>query len=94
MYYNDPKYKSNKTIEFLKKIKSIDWSPYSPDLNSIENVWGLMARKIKQKDIMTQSHLIKAVKSAWEEIDQKVKENCIDSLHWRINDSISKNGDK
>ena len=58
------------------KIKSIDWPPYSPDLNPIENVWGLMARKIKPKDIMTKSDLIEAVKSALNEIDKEVIENC------------------
>ena len=72
MYDNDPKNKSNKAIEFLKtKIKSINWPPYSPDLNPIENVWEIMARKIKSKDIMTQWDLIEAVSSAWNEIDRK-----------------------
>ena len=95
MYDNDPKHKNNKAIEFLKKkIKIIDWPPYSPDLNQIENVWELMAREIKSKHIITQSELIEAVKSAWDEIDQELKENCIDSMPVRINDCISINENK
>ena len=49
MYENYPKQKSNKAIEFLKKrkLKNINWPPYSPDLNLIENVRRTMARKIK-----------------------------------------------
>ena len=53
-----------------------------------------MERKINSKDIMTQSDLIEAVKSAWDEIDQEVIENYIDSMPGSINDCIFINGDK
>ena len=43
---------------------------------------------------MTQSDLMEAVKSAWDEIDQKVIENIIESMPGRINDCIFINGDK
>ena len=56
-----------------------------PDLNPIPSVWRLMVRKIKSKDIITQSDLIEAVKSTWDEIDQEVIENYIDSMPGRIN---------
>ena len=90
MYDNHRKHKSNKAIEFLKR-KSIDWSPYSPDLNQIDKVRRLIARNIMPKDIIAQSDLIEAVKSAWNEIDQEEIENYIDSIPGRINDCISIN---
>ena len=49
---------------------------------------GLMTRKIKSKDIMTQSDLMEAVKPAWDEIDQEVVEYCIESMPERINDCV------
>ena len=38
---SDGKHKSNDSLKFYikNKIKVIKWSPYSPDLNPIENMW-------------------------------------------------------
>ena len=45
---NHPVHKSMNSLLFYKehKIKVIDFPPYSPDLNPIENIWG----KIKKRD--------------------------------------------
>ena len=42
-------------IEFYyeSNIKIIDWPPYSPDLNPIENIWPFKKRKIALKTSMT-----------------------------------------
>ena len=41
--------------EFYNKdnIKIIDWPPYSPYLNLIENIWVIMKRKIARKTLTT-----------------------------------------
>ena len=38
-------------LEFYyeNNIKIIDWPPYSPDLNHIENIWAIVKRKITRK---------------------------------------------
>jgi hypothetical protein len=49
MQDNAPCHKEKNVMAFLRrsKIPVIDWPPYSPDLNPIENVWSWMKRKLE-----------------------------------------------
>ena len=74
---NDSKHKSKLAQEYLKKHKivALEWPPYSPDLNPIENIWGIMVAKLRKKNISTQSELIELVNQEWEKIDQEQIDN-------------------
>ena len=85
---------SIKGIKLLSFFKMYWLTSLFSRFKSNRECMGLMARKIKSKDIMTQSDLIEAVKSVKDEIDQEVIENCIKSMSGRINDCISINRDK
>ena len=61
MYYNNPKYKNNKGIEFLKIEKSkVLIGLLILRFKTNRKCMGIMARKIKSTDIMSQSDLIEA----------------------------------
>ena len=85
---NDPKHKSKLAIDFFKnkKIDFIDWPPYSPDLNPIENVWSMIAQELNGKNIQTQAGLFEEIEKAWEKLDQNKIDNAIDSIPGRIMD--------
>ena len=52
---NHPVHKSMNSLLFYKehKIKVIDFPPYSPDLNSIENIWGKIKKKRNNEERIT-----------------------------------------
>ena len=52
-YDNDPKHKSKLALEFYSKNKldRLEWSLYSPDLNPIENIWGIVKQQVNKCDL-------------------------------------------
>ena len=71
---NDPKHKSKLALEFYskRKLDRLEWSPYSPDLNLIENVWGIVKQQLNKCDLSKISEVIAKVKEIWSELDQEV----------------------
>ena len=88
LHDNAPIHTARKTTTFLEEcgIEALDWPPNSPDLNIIENIWGMMARKVYEgcKRYSTKEELIDAIYTAWDEIDQEAIENCIKSMPKRL----------
>ena len=77
---NAPSHISNKTTEFIKNIKMKeckDWPPYSPDLNSIENIWGIIKSQLMKKEINKRSELILEIKNTYDSISDEVISNLI-----------------
>lgn len=62
-------------------IQGVDWPPYSPDMNPIENLWKILKAKIielypeliimKDND-STRAFLIRAVEEAWDLIEEEL----------------------
>ena len=85
------------TIEALefyleKNIKVIDWPPYSPDLNNIEDVWAIMKQKLEGRKFATITSLKNELYNILGILEEGlVKKTCI-SIYDRINDCLSAEG--
>lgn len=94
---NAPCHSSKLTNTWLKqqKLKVFKWPAYSPDLNPIENLWGVLARKVyangrQFNDIQS---LREAIVDSWDQIELEQCQNLINSMKNRIFDVIRNNGD-
>lgn len=102
LYDNDPRHKAQVTIQWLNDNlvrRRIDFPPYSPDLNVIENLWPIFLQFIDRHPQQTQSQLEEAVVSAWNEMrkDERVKEICkrlARSMPSRLTEVIENKGHK
>ena len=58
---------------------------YFPDLNSIENVWGIVKQQVNKCDLSKFSEVIAKVNEIWSELDQEVIKNVIQNMPIRLN---------
>ena len=65
-------HRARSTTEFLAELEipTMNWPALSPDLNPIENVWGVMARRVYKsgRQYSNAADLIAAVRAAWDNI--------------------------
>jgi hypothetical protein len=83
MQDNSSLYIAYLTQDWLRdnSIYRVDWLPYSPDINPIENLWKILKAKIielypeliimKDND-STRTFLIQAVEEAWELLEEEL----------------------
>lgn len=81
-------------------LELVDWPPYSPDLNPIENIWKLLKEGIcKQypelsyapKNNSTLQRLCEAAIEVWEDLEDDVIENLINSMPRRLEAVVAAN---
>lgn len=68
--------------------------PYSPDLNPIENILGIMKKKFKSGDVRNLQSLVDKVHEVWDELilEPHIAANCINSMPTRFRKVIAANG--
>jgi len=74
-------------------VALLGWPAQSPDLNPIENIWGIIKRKIrKQSPISGKAALKNVVTSAFDDMGEEVVSALIHSMPDRIKAVIKNRG--
>lgn len=82
-------------------VELVDWPPYSPDLNPIENLWKILKYEIAEnypelahmkKNATSKAALIEAAQSTWDEIENDLLKKLVESMPRRLAAVIAANG--
>ena len=62
----------------------IDWPPYSPDLNPIENLWADLKKRVERHNCTNVVALESAVRFEWKETSKELCQKLVGSMPKRI----------
>ena len=92
---------SNSTVMFFRSrnVKLIPWPALSPDINPIENIWGIITQKVYFKNgyrinYISADLLYEAIKTVWYNLADETLQNLVNSLPLRMEKRIKSDGEK
>lgn len=91
---NDPKHTAKVVKDFLRNqsVTVLDWPPYSPDLNPIENLWYQVKKKVAAKRTSNVDQLWEAFTEAWNQITDETCTKLVASMPKRCKAVITAKG--
>ncbi|CAK9820118.1 Transposable element Tcb1 transposase [Anthophora quadrimaculata] len=97
MHDRDPKHTAKSVKNWLstKKFSVLDWPAQSPDLNPIENLWGLLKRRLRDSyDSQPTSitDLYNRIQEQWEQISPDYCKKLVESMPKRISAVLQAKG--
>lgn len=92
---NDPKHTAHISLDNFKAlgINLITWPAISPDLNPIENLWGLIKRSVSKVMLANIEALEKIIETQIQEVPMEIISNLINSMDSRVNSCIELKGE-
>ena len=98
MHDNSPIHKANIIKDKLAALKMKvlpNWPPYSPDLNPIEQLWGILKRKIQRhNNLHTVEGLTGALRTEWAKISQETIDKMMISFPRRLQACVDRKGER
>ena len=89
-------YQSVSTMKWFhaKNVTLLDWPSQNPDLNSMQNLWGILVRRVysNARQFRTTNDLKLAITNAWLTVTADEKKCLVNSMEQRIFDLIKNNG--
>jgi len=74
-------------------LQVMKWPAVSPDLNVIENVWGLMKKRLDKTEMKTVVEWKLEIEKIWDNLSHDYLKSLIDSMPRRVQMVIEANGD-
>lgn len=86
--------KSTKDWFERNRVTVMEWPARSPDLNPMENLWGILVRRIyaNNRQYQTVDELKEAILEAWNSIEPDILTNLVASMPKRIADVLEAHG--
>lgn len=102
LHDNDPKHESNiiKAFIFNNGIHRIEFPPYSPDLNPIENVWNMLKQNVDNHTFQHTSgpaavkEYMNCFVEEWKHFDVAMLRKLVDDMPERCKEVIANKGHK
>ena len=93
---NDPKHTSRLAKSFIKENmpELIDWPSNSPDLNPIENLWGIVKGNVEKRMPKDLDKLKRYMDEEWQKIPNSLLMGLVRSLRRRCELIIESNGER
>jgi len=89
---------SRETSEWFsdQNMTRLQWPALSPDLNPIENLWAIMARRVYAhgRQFSTREGRMRVILKAWDEIPQETLDALVESMPKRCAEVLLKQGKK
>ena len=93
---NAPCHRAQSTMRWLSEqgVAVMEWPSRSPDLNPIENLWGILVRSVYAggKQFSTVAALREAIRAAWADISFETLGKLTNSMKNRMFELIAKQG--
>ena len=98
MHDNAPAHRASYTREFFQRkgMEVLQWPACSPDLNPIENIWGILSQRLycDGRTYHNTTELWEAVSVEWRRIGQETIQNLYNSMSRRMMDVLEANGQR